>query len=508
MTIRTRLMVVTVLGLAAAMAVWGWVQLKALEETLDSQVGRKIQGIAETVGSYYQHFPTGAGLSALDEALKDHLQADQTLARIDVMTISQDQMDYVAGAGRVTYEWPSRQIEHMAKSPAPRWLKTETEGGPALGLLYPVMSEKERKTQVCIGVVAFSQSNAEILSRSRYLLIFTSAGLLLFSILVLAMIYRRLIGRPLGIIIHTIDESGKGQYVNRIPLDRRDEWGQLADHFNSMAVEIERVLEKNQELNRRLEVRVQEATHKVVQLQKQVNQLQQLTAMGYLTATLAHDLGTPLHSIAGLAKLLLEREGWQPDVKRKLELIVQQTQRLDSVIQNVRRATRLPEPHFEKVPVQELLNETLPLVEPMMQKSSIQLRVRVDPGIYPLVGDRYRMQTALLNLIQNAAEAMPAGGMVTVSACAVPSRKTVAITIQDTGPGIPAELMPKVFEPFFSTHPDEGMRGLGLSIVQDIVKGHGGEVEIQSKPGTGTTVTLHFPVANVLPSEQPQAKSV
>jgi two-component system, NtrC family, sensor kinase len=507
MTVRARLMLVTVLGLAAAMAVWGWVQLKALEENLDGQVGRKLQNIAETVGTYYQHFPTGQGLSALDEALRDHLLADPTLARIDVITISRDMMDYVAGAGRIAYEWPSGQIEHISKSPAPRFMKMDTEGGPALGLLYPVMSDK-KKMQVCIGVVAYSQSNVEILSRSRHFLIFTSAGLLLFSIVVLALTYGWLIGRPLGIIIHTIDESGKGQYVNRIPLYRRDEWGQLADHFNSMAVEIERVLDKNQELNRKLEVRVQEATHNVVQLQKQVTQLQQLTAMGYLTANLAHDLGTPLHSIAGLAKLLLERKGWPSDVERKLGLIVQQTQRLDRVIQNVRRATRLPEPHFETVPVPELLNETLPLVEPAMQKSSIQLQVRVEEAIHPLLGDRYRMQTALLNLVQNTVEAMPAGGIVTVSAHAVTSRNSVAITVQDTGPGIPPQIMARIFEPFFSTHPEEGMKGLGLSIVQDIMKVHGGEVEIQSEPGAGTKVTLYFPVANLLPVAHPQAASV
>jgi signal transduction histidine kinase len=261
-----------------------------------------------------------------------------------------------------------------------------------------------------------------------------------------------------------------------------------------MAVEIEQVLAANQELNRKLEARVQESTHKVVQLQKQVNELQQLTAMGYLAATLAHDLGTPLHSIAGMAKLLLEKEGWSPDVKRKLELIVQQTQRLDQVIQNVRRATRLPDPHFETVDVQDLLNETLSLIEPMMQKSGIQLRVHVDPSVRSLYGDRYRMQTALLNLIQNAVEAMTAGGTVLASATSVPSRASVAISVQDTGPGIPTQIMNKVLEPFFSTRSEEGLKGLGLSIVQDIVKVHGGQMEIQSRPDAGTTVVLYFPL--------------
>jgi len=217
--------------------------------------------------------------------------------------------------------------------------------------------------------------------------------------------------------------------------------------------------------------------------------------MGYLTATLAHDLGTPLHSIAGLASLLLEKGNWPPDVARKLELIVQQTQRLNTVIQNVRRATRPPEAHFETVTVQGLLNETLLLVEPLIRKAGIELQVDLDEKMPGIHADRSRVQTALFNLIQNALEAMPAGGRITVSTAAAPDRGEVEISVADTGKGIPPELMERICEPFFSTHQEEGMRGLGLAIVQDIVKMHGGRMEIQSAPGKGTKVVLCFPAA-------------
>jgi signal transduction histidine kinase len=261
-----------------------------------------------------------------------------------------------------------------------------------------------------------------------------------------------------------------------------------------MADEIERVHGENQELTHRLEERVQEATAKVVQLTQQVNQLQQLTALGYLTATLAHDLGTPLHSIAGMAQLLLERGGWPPDVNRKLELIVQQTQRLNLVIKNVRRATRPPEPHLEALSVPDLFGETSALVEPLIQKTGVSLTVRIAEGTPSLYVDRYRAQTALFNLIQNALEVMPQGGPITLSARFAPERNAVALSVRDGGAGIPPELQGKVFEPFFSTHAEEGMRGLGLAIVQDIVKMHGGEIELNSRPGEGTEIVLYFPV--------------
>ena len=498
MTVRTRLMILTVLGLVVAMGVWGWIQIRALDRILVDQQGKRLLNVAETVGMYYAHFPTGQGLSTLDTTLKEQIQTDVRLARIDIFTVVNydiDYIEYMAGAGRVRYEWPEGLVSSVAASRKPLYIRLQMEEGPAIGLLYPAIFEKSRNRQFVVGVISFSRANAEILSRAQRLLAISTATLLIIILLVLAVSYRWLIGRPLGVIVHAIDAFQTGQYVKRIPITRRDEWGHLGEHFNAMAHEIEQVLAKNRELNQDLENRVLLATQKVVALQKQVNQLQQLAAMGYLTATLAHDLGTPLHSIAGLASLLLEREGWPPDVARKLELIVQQTQRLNTVIQNVRRATRPPEAHFETVTVRELINETFSLVEPIMRKAQIELQVDFDERLPGIHADRYRVQTALFNLIQNALEAMPTGGQISVSAGTAADHREVVIAVADTGSGIPPELMDRICEPFFSTRQEEGMRGLGLAIVQDIIKMHGGRMEILSAPGEGTKVLLYLPTA-------------
>jgi two-component system NtrC family sensor kinase len=498
MTVRMRLMIVTISGLALTMALWSWIHIRSLDRILTEQQGRSLHSVAETVGNYYQYFPTGRGLSALESALKDHLQDDPILARIDIISVDNGYIEYIAGVGRVPYEWQWPDI--LAVSPPdnfkPRYIKLHTESGPALGLLYPVSPEKGQDSPDFVGVVVFSSANAEVLSQTQRLLMVTSAGLLIVMLLFLLMSYGWLIGRPLGTIIRTIDEFQKGQYIRRIQLRRRDEWGQIASHFNSMADEIEQIMARNQDLNRHLEDRVQEATQKLAQLQKQVNQLQQLTALGYLTATLAHDLGTPLHSIAGLAKLLLEREDRAPDVARKLQLIVQQTQRLSAVIQNVRHVTRLPEPHFELMQIADLLNETLPLIEPLIQKTAIEFGIDVAQNLPPLYIDRDRMQTAIFNLIDNALEALDGPGRITIKARIEDGTHGVAIIVEDSGPGIPAGLLDRVCEPFFSTRENEGLRGLGLAIAQDILKAHGGRMEIESRPDEGTRVILHLPVVD------------
>jgi signal transduction histidine kinase len=496
MTIRTRLSILTIVGLALTMAAWGLIQIKALERILIDVQGKRLSGVAETTSTYYQHFPSRQGLAALDQALKEQIQTDDRLARIDIFSINGEDVDTLAGAARVHYEWPDQIVASAAHIKQPLIMPLTTENGPALGVLHPILSEKNLK--IVIGVIGFSRMNAEIIAGARYLLLFSSVGLLIVILLVLALGYRWLIGRPLGVIIDTIDAFQTGKYAKRIPANRQDEWGQLAHHFNSMANEIERVMASNQALTQQLEGRVQEATHHVIQLQKQVAQLQQLTALGHLTATLSHDLGTPLHSIAGLARLLLEREGWKPDDRRKLELIVQQTQRLHEVIQNVRKVTQLPGPHFEFINVKDLLTDTKALVDATIKKSEITLAIQTAPEVPPLYADRHRVQTALFNLIDNALEAMDGKGKITISADTLNTEKGkfLRIAVQDTGSGIPEDLMEKICEPFFSTHHDEGLRGLGLAIVQDIIKAHSGSMAIDSVPGTGTTVILSFPITN------------
>jgi signal transduction histidine kinase len=99
---------------------------------------------------------------------------------------------------------------------------------------------------------------------------------------------------------------------------------------------------------------------------------------------------------------------------------------------------------------------------------------------------------------------MSGGGKIAVTARAVPQNHAVTITVQDNGPGIPPELLARVCEPFFSTHTDEGLRGLGLAIVQDIVKIHGGKIEMKSSSQEGTQIVLYFPIVeNVTSVELP-----
>jgi len=390
----------------------------------------------------------------------------------------------------MSYEWSEKVIAQAAAARKSRYVRLDADGGPAVGLLYP-MPGQTKNHRVIIAVVTFTRANTEILARASRLLIVSSAGLIAVIMLLFGLSYGWIIDRPFKTLMDTIDESQKGGKIKLVDMARRDEWGQLADHFNKMADDIQNAMARNLDLTRHLEDRVRQETLKVVSLQKQVDDLKRLTALGHLTANLAHDLGTPLHSIAGLAKLLLEKEGLPPDAVRKLQLIVEQTRRLDHVIQNVRRATRLPEPHFELLTLEDIFSETLPLIEPLMAKNLVNIDVRLDAKDQPFYADRHRLQTAILNIIQNSLDAMPGGGDIRIAAGPA-EKRFMKISISDTGRGIDPDVLNRVCEPFFSSHQEEGMRGLGLAIVQDIVKAHGGRLDIESRAQLGTTVHIYL----------------
>ena len=496
-SIRVRLMGITLAGLIVTMAAWGYIQLRSLDHIITAHQLKALCSVTETIGHYYQHFPTGPGFTVLDDAVKDQLRSDTGFARIDIFSVTPAGVFPLTGASRISWDWPDSLPREVAKDMKPRLIRTDTDDGPVLGYLYPLYADLDAnpETQIVIGAVSFSMADHEILFNARMLLMLSTLGLMGGIVLVLMVGYNWIIDHPLKSIIETISSFQSGDYTRRVRIAGSGEWRRLSGQFNTMADEIESVLQHDQELNRQLHERVLVETSRVIELQSEVNRLQRLTTLGYLTATLAHDLGTPIHSIAGLARLLLERGKWAPDVTRKLELIVQQTDRLDAVIRNVRRATRLPGPHFESIKASDLLDDIRLLLEPLIQQADVRISVDVSDDLPDLYIDRYRMQSALFNLVQNAMEAVGRAGEIRLSACRETGQNGVAISVCDNGPGIPSDIRERIFEPFISGRPSgNGLCGLGLAIVKDIVSIHGGDIRIESRhDGSGTRFTLLLP---------------
>lgn len=252
---------------------------------------------------------------------------------------------------------------------------------------------------------------------------------------------------------------------------------------------------------------IEDVTERVA-LEREVQQAEKLAVVGQLAAGIAHQIGTPLNVISGSAEYLMME--WGPDRPRprELEIIVAQTDRITKLIQqllNFARPTRIA---VQPVKLNDLLREILGLTEHQIAKERITVTTDLQADLPAIAGDENQLEQAFLNIVINAWHAMPAGGRLTlrtrtVSAGDLPRRAgrpappAVEVIIADTGIGIPAEHLPRIFDPFFSTKGVGRGTGLGLAITRRIVEDHRGTIEVASEVGRGTTFTIRLPVEGV-----------
>jgi two-component system sensor histidine kinase HydH len=218
-------------------------------------------------------------------------------------------------------------------------------------------------------------------------------------------------------------------------------------------------------------------------------QAERLAAIGKAVSEVAHDMKTPLTIIGGFATLVSKKLSSEDPNQKRLGLVMQETERLDSMVKQMLDFGHPLELQTTKTSLNELLIETTEIAEPLSKNSAVDLRVDLEPSLPRLPLDGPRIKQVLLNLITNAVEASPAGECVLIRT--VLESHAVALEVVDHGLGITEEHRHRVFDPFFSTK--KGGTGLGLGIVKKIVEAHGGDVSFQSNPEKGATFRVHFP---------------
>lgn len=223
-------------------------------------------------------------------------------------------------------------------------------------------------------------------------------------------------------------------------------------------------------------------------LQRRLNHAERFAALGALAATLAHELGTPLHSVAGHLALLRDDPALPPRLRERTEIVAGEVDRLCQLIR--RHLERLRSPLPEPVPtdVNGLVQRIARVVGPLLETRGVALELDLaDDAAAPFACDGGQVEQVLMNLVQNAVDAMPDGGTLTVRTLASPESR--AISVCDTGVGVSPEVMERVFDPFVTTKEARGT-GLGLGLCREIARNHGGDIVLDSQADTGTVVTL------------------
>lgn len=325
--------------------------------------------------------------------------------------------------------------------------------------------------------------------------------------------------RPLSRMSTAFRSLPRKEWNTPILVRTRDEIGDMAENFNLMVSRISDTLKENQRLNDELtqardalQQRVDEATAELLQrnqelaslnerllaAQREVLQQQRLAILGQLVATIAHKVGTPLTAISGHLQLLQEDRELSEPVRARVQTLLRQTDRLSKSVQDLLSLARTPTLNKEPISPSLFLEQVVNMFRPICEKRGVSVSIDCDPAAPTVLGDPANLQEVLGNLIDNALDAMPQGGHLSIRASLFPSDnetapKDLLIEVADTGHGIPAEHGRKIFDPFYTTKPLGEGTGLGLAIAMEIVKLHNGKLLVASEEGKGTTVSLILP---------------
>lgn len=241
------------------------------------------------------------------------------------------------------------------------------------------------------------------------------------------------------------------------------------------------------------------------ELQRRIQESEKFAAMGELAAGVAHEVRNPLGSVKTCAQFLHGLFDPNDPNIRFTELIIRETDRLNQLVERLLNFTRPSAEDFQYENINELVDNAVILAELKVNDHRLVIERSFARDIPGLFADARRLQLGLLNIMTNAIDAMPDGGVIHVATEYEPSSRCIRIAISDTGEGIPEERLGKVFAPFFTTRPTG--TGLGLAIAQRVVTEHGGAIDVQSRVGLGTTFIIRLPMTidEGLSGESPEA---
>jgi signal transduction histidine kinase len=233
----------------------------------------------------------------------------------------------------------------------------------------------------------------------------------------------------------------------------------------------------------------QDAESRLVQAAK-------LVAVGEMAAGIAHELNNPLTTVTGFAELVLDEVPPEASYRQDVEMVLHEARRARNVVRRLLDFARQGEPSRARGDINEILEDVLALTTNFIHTNAVQLEVALTKDLPWISMDSNQMKQVFINLVHNALHAMPSGGRLRVSSEALQrdERNWIVVRVADNGIGIDAKDIARIFEPFFTTRAARGGTGLGLSVTYGIVTDHGGTIEVESQPGSGSVFSVWLPI--------------
>lgn len=334
------------------------------------------------------------------------------------------------------------------------------------------------------------ESNFVLMLSSLIILIFVIHGFFLTGV-----------RAPVKEMIRVMESAEGGQLHVRSRYWSQDEIGQLSMHLNRM---LERIENFNNELARKIKDATAEVEQRNVELtrineelfetQKSLARSERLAVAGQLAASIAHEIGTPLNSISGHVQLMARRKTGDPSMDRRLEVIQKQIDNIVRAVKQLLSWTRKFDLHVEPVDIRKVIEESVLISSPSLESRKIRVRTSLPWKCPEIYGDPGYLQQVFLNLINNSMDAMPRGGSLSLRLAFHAENKNVTIEVEDSGEGIAPADLAHIFDPMFTTKRMGTGAGLGLAICNQIVRQHGGGIEVESRLNQGTRFTIVLPL--------------
>ena len=275
----------------------------------------------------------------------------------------------------------------------------------------------------------------------------------------------RKIMRPVEKLDRAATEVARQNYAYRVPVESHDELGRLAATFNNMCASIQSA---RQELIRH----------------------ERISTIGRLSSSIVHDLRNPLAAIYGGSEIMMDSELAPPQLKRLAGNIYRSSRRIQELLQDLVNVGRGKTEGAEVCHLRELAAAASESLATVAESQRVQIRLEI-PDTIELPLERARVERVFVNLISNAIEVMPEGGEISISASA--AEDTVIVEVRDTGPGVSPEIREHLFQPFVSSGKKNGL-GLGLALSRQTILDHGGDMWVESEPGSGARFLFRLPV--------------
>jgi two-component system NtrC family sensor kinase len=244
--------------------------------------------------------------------------------------------------------------------------------------------------------------------------------------------------------------------------------------------------------DRRAEIRMKKELEKT---QIQLLQAEKMASLGKMAAGVAHQLNNPLSGIILFTKLVTEEYDLPKDALQDLERVLDDANRAKDIVKELLEFSRQTSHDMKPLDINNIISRTVFLLENQSIFHNIQIEKDLDKDLPFIMGDAQQLNHVFMNTILNAADALEGTGIMGLKTHVSPETGMVCIEISDTGSGIPADVLPHIFEPFYTTKEQGKGTGLGLSMVYGIVESHGGSIRAESEPGVGTTFYIELPVA-------------